>query len=147
MISISLVGCAEKEYQIHDVSVIKEYYEKINNTTDWKKSLSFDERCAIMQIPDDMLNNIDTETLFDAVINYPFFSYINAYTNIQDGVDTMLENFNGIQELAKRSDSPEMILQKYIDEKVLNSDEISELSSQEVVNSVFKLHNMEVILA
>jgi hypothetical protein len=77
--------------------------------------LSSSEKNTACQIPDNTLKNISTEGLIESVLFNPLFAEIYlSNEHIQAGFNAFYENFNGIRELLKRSDTVAKILCRYL---------------------------------
>jgi len=80
----------------------------------WKTpSLSYAEKVAILQVPQDKLLNMPTTHLVETCLNYPLFSNIWLYNSTQEGLEWIIKDFNGLQELIKRKDADIELLKKY----------------------------------
>ena len=94
------------------------------NTYEWQK-LSTIQRYSVLQIPEDILPNLSTSQLIQAYLDYPLTGIIDAYNFVQDGFERVMEDFNGLRFLLKRTDlfTAELEYYKYnIDPKGLNPD-------------------------
>uniref|UniRef100_UPI004057A619 hypothetical protein n=1 Tax=Acetatifactor sp. TaxID=1872090 RepID=UPI004057A619 len=85
---------------------------------EWK-NLNHGERVLASQIPEDVLMNMTTEELVEAVIDYPCFIDMIFYDTYQEGFEAVLEHFNGLQELLKREDAGSYLLTRYSNENLL----------------------------
>jgi len=88
-------------------------------TEEWKKFQTSDEMIAVCQIPEDILSHLSTEDLTEICLLYPFMYDIFAFNNINDGLDKIFGDFNGIRELYKRNDVSAYLLKLY-NEKIQN---------------------------
>lgn len=59
-----------------------------------------------MQVPETLLKEMSTDNLIITCINYPAFGHYTAYPNAIIGIEQVISNFNGLQELMKRNDAP-----------------------------------------
>ncbi len=82
-------------------------------TKEWSILKSENERFNALQIPTDNLKRMTTYALVISCINYPAFGYITANPNIQAGLVFIATKFNGLDELAKRSDAEEYLMVFY----------------------------------
>ena len=127
------------DYTIADYTTAESFYNRVVLSKAWQQSDDRIERGEMLQLPQYMLNRMTTDALAEAVLDYPFFSDVYAFDNAQDGFDLMMEQFNGVQELADRDDVASVLLDKYCDEEVL-----TDASADE---DVFRLTNMEILLS
>ena len=88
-------------------------------TEEWKSLESRYERGKACQIPDDVLPALSTGRLIDLCLSYPFIIDIRAFDNILTGFDKYSGEFNGFQELTKRSDAALALIKKYKDKDPL----------------------------
>lgn len=127
-----------------DISDVIEFYDSTKSKPEWYNCISRAERGEMLQLPDYMLSNMSTDTLIDAVIEYPFFSDIYAFDNPQDGIDILFETFNGAKELAQRSDASEALMKKYEEEPVITKDSSVDTTDFSVL---FRFSNMDCLLS
>lgn len=79
---------------------------------EWK-TLPVEEKNKLLQIPNEKLMILPTETLIQAYIDNPFSSLIFAYDNVQDGFHRVHTEFNGLRELLNRSDAAIKLIEFY----------------------------------
>ena len=82
-------------------------------TEAWNKLETETERLSALQIPENILKSMSTQDLIITCMNYPAMGYYTAYNNPQEGMDIVIQNFNGLQELMNRSDAPNLLLSVY----------------------------------
>lgn len=75
--------------------------------------MSIGSRLNQMQVPEDVLNKMSTIELLDICLDFPYIIDIFFYDNLQKGYENLKKEFNGYEELTKRSDVEEVILNKY----------------------------------
>ncbi|GAG39599.1 unnamed protein product, partial [marine sediment metagenome] len=63
------------------------------------------EMTEACMIPKNVLNKISTDGLIVTCMNYPLFLNVLAFDNLQDGFESVLKYFNGLQELQTRQDA------------------------------------------
>ena len=119
---------------------IKQYYDNIIHSAEWKSEISRQLRGEMLQLPDEMLKSMTTDELIESVLEYPFFSDIYAFDNIQCGFDIMYSTFNGVRELSTRKDAASTLLNKYNNEKVITNEKSED-------SDVFRITNMEILLS
>lgn len=78
-------------------------------TLDWKQAVEF------RQIPAETLKNMSTDGLIETCLDYPLYSAGMIFSNstVYDGFLRTLGEFNGLQELMKRADAPQKLLELY----------------------------------
>lgn len=96
-------------------------------TEEWGNLITEKERFEAMQIPKDILKSISTYDLITTCMNYPAMMYFTAFNNPQDGMDIIIQNFNGLQELMGRDDAPTELLSIYkqMDSKTMSIQNLS----------------------
>jgi hypothetical protein len=82
-------------------------------TAEWKSIESRYKLVEACQIPNEILRKLSTKQLLATCLNYPFLPEIFAYDNMQEGFDNVSASFNGWQELLKRSDNINVLIDKY----------------------------------
>lgn len=128
------------DYTIKDYAAAESYYNRVVLSKSWQNSDDRNERGEMLQLPAYMLNRMTTDALVEAVLDYPYFYDIYAFDDVQEGVDLMMQTFNGVRELADRDDVASVLLDKYSGEEVL-----TDASSADA--EVFRLTNLEVLLS
>ena len=82
-------------------------------TDEWRAFKSTDEMYRACQIPDDVLKQLDTESLVDICLNFPAPPLFLLYNSPQEGFMVYYIYFNGIRELFQREDAGRYLLKKY----------------------------------
>lgn len=72
---------------------------------EWNNLKTESERLNAMQVPSDILSNMETEELLITCMNYPAALFYGAYSNNYEGIRKIIEKFNGLQELLEREDA------------------------------------------
>lgn len=126
-------------YTIQDASEAIAFYENVKSQPEWVTNQSRIERGEMVQLPDTLLQNMSTDALIEAVLEYPFFIDVYCFNDTQTGMDIMYDTFNGLRELAARTDAAQALLQKYESEPVLMT------ASADA--DTFRLTSMEILLA
>lgn len=88
------------------------FYDDIMQIPEWQQTKSRIIRGEMLELPDDILAEMTTSELADAVADYPFFD-IYAFDNTQTGVEILIDHFNGAKELMSRPDCASVLLDKY----------------------------------
>jgi hypothetical protein len=83
------------------------------STKEWENLKTEDERFEAMQIPLELLKSMSTENLIITCLNYPAFGHY-ALFNFTDGINHLIQNFNGLQELLLREDAPAKMISLYV---------------------------------
>jgi len=82
-------------------------------TKEWGQFETVEKRIAALQIPSAVLTNISTEGLLETCLAFPYLTDMFFYNNYQKGFEELLAEFNGFQELFKRRDLINVLLEKY----------------------------------
>ncbi len=79
---------------------------------DWK-IMNHSQRMAVLQLPNDTLQNISTSRLLETCLYYPF--NIDAFMNddVVAGFKKIKSQFNGYEELFGRDDFPHVLMELY----------------------------------
>lgn len=114
MLAVLCAGCAsekdEKAKQIDTPYV----YPIQPGTEEWAKLDSQDAKLAACKVEPELMNSMTTEVLLETVLDYPPLINLYAYTDMQQAIAVVSENFDGLQILHDREDAAECI-QKAID--------------------------------
>lgn len=92
---------------------------------EWGKLKTEVDRFAVLQIPENLLKTMNTHDLVVTCLNYPGMVLFGVYNDIQKGMEHLIKNFNGLQELMQRTDAPAELLSVY---KQMNSSKLKLLS-------------------
>lgn len=79
----------------------------------WADLESGEEMYAVTQLPDSVLPAITTAGLVETCYNYPLRLNMIAGTTLQNGVASVVDLFNGFQELSGRHDAASTLLERY----------------------------------
>lgn len=79
----------------------------------WENLKTETERLNAMQVPSDVLSNMETEELVITCMNYPAALLYGAYSNDYVGIRKIISQFNGLQELLKRKDALKYLTKVY----------------------------------
>ena len=102
--------------------IVKGYDYPIKpGSVEWK-CLSFEERIKAIQIPDSIIRTIPTYDLIDLFLKNPITHFIFAYDRIQDGLNHVYREFNGLRELMNRNDLSIELIRYYknLDPNIIN---------------------------
>lgn len=90
-------------------------FDSITSPANWRTYQSLEEMLEACQIPEDKLSSMSTDELIEVCMSHPLHSIYFAYDNELDGAKVVFENFNGFQELKRRRDAPEKVIDFYSD--------------------------------
>ncbi len=74
-------------------------------TEKWKNLTTSQAMIDVCQIPEDILQNMNTVDLIQTCLNYPLKGNVYAYANVKDGLEHISLQFNGFKELLLRKDN------------------------------------------
>jgi len=80
---------------------------------EWRQFKSMKEMYQACQIPDNIMKQLDTESLVNICLNFPAPPVFLLYNTPQQAFMEYYNNFNGIQELFVRKDAGHYLLNKY----------------------------------
>ena len=112
ILCLLFVSCSQN---IHDGNNCNEdwYYPVVPGMEEWKNFQTNNEKIAACQIPENILFCLSAEKLTDLVLQYPLFGNINAFNKLDDGIEQLFIDFNGIRELFKRKDAASYLTKRY----------------------------------
>jgi hypothetical protein len=96
------------------------------------------------QVPKDVLASLSTQELAEICLNYPLFFEYTSFNDERTGISVMIENFNGLSELAKREDGTRELIKKYKDFPVLFQ---SPKQSVVIDENLHKLPYLELLMS
>ena len=79
----------------------------------WSKAHNRPERIAACQIPEKVLAALSTEELAVICLEYPFIANVLSFIRLDNGLDKLFNDFNGIRELFDRKDALAILLKHY----------------------------------
>lgn len=88
-------------------------FDSVTNPAVWSTFTSFEQMMEACQIPETLLKQMPTDTLVALCMNHPLAGNYIMYNNPIQGIKVVMEHFNGFQELKRRKDAPEKILDFY----------------------------------
>ena len=119
LLAIVLLGACAEDVMVHNVmntSVTSRStfsYDSVTSPEVWKTFMSFEEMMNATQIPEDILKELPTDTLVALCMNHPLADNYIYYNNQINGVLSVMKRFNGFQELKRRADAAEKVLDFY----------------------------------
>lgn len=115
--------------------ITQPYSYPIVTDSDWK-NMTRDERLEACQIPNDVIDKMTTDALFNSILNNPFMIDILAFDNYNEGFKKVYEEIQALQCLIKRGDFSSVFM---INCKLLNS-------KDSIVNKRIKLIYSSILL-
>lgn len=113
---------------------------------EWKSQIKNNEdRIRFCQVPTAVLTKLSTKELTKIVLDYPLFRTIVSFGPLQNGFNTIREQFNGLDEIFSREDVAKEIIWAYnkLDPKRIEQD----WGNIEKGDWRFFIFNTEVLLA
>lgn len=110
------VGSSAYEFPVDKVGyTIDEPYDyPIKPGTDeWFKIEDHVEKREMLQIPQDVLEKMTTESLVESIANYPYLLDMLAFSTQKLGYEAVRNGFNGLQELERRPDGMSCLAKYY----------------------------------
>lgn len=80
---------------------------------EWKNKRTHDELRPQLQIPENVIVSLNTQSLLNSVLRYPLIGDLLVYSSFQKGVDQLRINFAAFDHLLKRRDATEALLLVY----------------------------------
>lgn len=88
-------------------------YPIVPGTPEWAELETGEQKYAVTQLPDSVLQTISTEGLVETILSYPLLLNMIAWPTYQRGVESIINRFNGFQELSRREDAAAALLARY----------------------------------
>ena len=107
-LSLLLLSCNNK----HDDACVWDYPADL-------QFLPIQQRMDALQIPENILLCLSTEALMDLSLQYPLLENIFSFDLLDEGLDRLFAEFNGIRALFARADIARVLLKRY-NEKISN---------------------------
>ncbi|PKM93905.1 MAG: hypothetical protein CVU84_13430 [Firmicutes bacterium HGW-Firmicutes-1] len=143
---INAMASSDKSLEKNDKNILVSYdYPVKSGTDEWKALDSHDEKVKVCQIPEKLLQEMTTTVLIKTVLNYPLYGDMFAYDNPTMGLEALINQFNGLNELLNRDDAGKELLAIY---KKMDTSKIDNLKTDlEKGDYAFKLAVLETILS
>ena len=109
---------------------------------EWAELKSRDERVVACQIPENILSCLSTENLIRLCLQYPLFFDVYLFNCLDNGLNALFNNFNGVRELYEREDVLIELLKYY--QSIIQDISISNADNVEFNISV---SNVELLLS
>ncbi len=103
----------------------------------WKNFKSTELK-KMLNIPVEEAEKIDTETLLEIVLDYPFLVDIYTFNDPIAAIDFISEQFNGLDVLLNRDDLKEKLISSYIDSANMIIKGITQVDSKERFRHKYK---------
>lgn len=125
-------------------SIYSQNYKPNNTATTWNR-LSKYEKHKLKHIPLEMLNEMNTYQLVEACVNTRYTLFLFAYTSLEDGFARYLSEYNGLQELLRRNDAANHLLDYY--KNTLTNGYNPKWESKKIGEYIHKIIVVEVLLS
>ena len=130
-----------------DYSINEPYsFDAITQKEVWSTFHCFEEKMEACQVPDELLSNMTTEALMMTCLNHPLALSYTAYNDERDGVNVICQMSNAFQELLRRSDGINQLVQYYSSYPEVVVWETGFKTTKEVV-SITTLSFIELLIA
>lgn len=148
------IACQKNEVELTVSSELKSYQEEtksisfcdsmyiIKDTLSWRK-LSGDEKLKACQLTDLTLDTISTSDLVKTCFNYPLYFEFSLTNDEEKSISYMIDSYNGLTELSKRSDGAKELMELYSEIPVMS--ENNKYNSDEP-GMPFRLRYLELLL-
>lgn len=104
-------------------------------STKWKEFTTHQQMLDVCQIPSHILDEMTTEELIRAVLQYPLLIDIMLYDTPHGGIEATRGQFNGLEALLNREDV-ELCCKDFQEQKILDSNDQSSWLSDKVFESI-----------
>lgn len=115
-----LIGCVGFSAGAEDTPSLSpdEQYIVMMDAIDWLEYEDHGYNVLRAQIPDNLLNQMTTDQLVNAVLRYPYMIDIVAFDTYSEAFQIIAENFNGLAELLEREDGAQKLSERLRDTPV-----------------------------
>lgn len=134
---IPIVGVAQKIEIPYDFPVKP-------NTEEWKKLKTGKQMLEVCQIPENILEKITTKALVETCMNYPLFGDFIYTNNEFEGINWIINNFNGLKELRKRNNGTSELIRIY---EKMNTSSVRSSDENGVDNPILRQQYIELLLS
>lgn len=110
---------------------------------EWKNLNSGKEMLDACQIPEEVLKNMTTQALAETCMNYPLYIDYLATNDEREGINRIINSFNGLKELSGREDGSKELINVYKKIPILDSNAKAKAKQE---NSPFQIIFIELIL-
>lgn len=112
---------------------------------EWASFETGEQMVKACQIPLDILSVISTKELVTVCLNYPLFNNYVAFNDEREGVNITIRQFNGLQELSKRTDGIQELIKAYESYPILSKVQ-NDVNSKDY-HIPYKLSFLELVLS
>ena len=129
-----------------DGKVVAWDFPVMPGSEEWKKFTSHQEMVDACQIPIDILSSLSTDDLARICLRYPLLADIFAFNFLDNGLDGLFIEFNGVKELYNRDASNELL--NYYSSIINNMSFLdSEASGNEKGRFLIRIFSLEALLS
>ena len=79
----------------------------------WKNTRNYDELRSQLQIPENVIVSLSTQSLLNSVLRYPLIGDLLVFNNFKAGIDNMKKNFPALNSLLHRKDLVSILLETH----------------------------------
>ena len=116
-------------------------------TEEWKKLENNKKKVEACQIPEHILQNISTNDLMTLCLQYPLLYDVFAFSSINDGIQKLFSDFNGIRELFKRENAINSLGEQYLSEIRSFPKNLNKGANLDIGYSVARISILETLLS
>ncbi len=99
----------------YDQTTGKVAYPITIDCPEWKTFDTHNEMLEACTIPEDLLKKLSTRELAELVLDYPLLTDFRYFSDMNQGMDIQIKNFNGLRELLNTADGLEVLMNLYED--------------------------------
>lgn len=120
-------------------------------SAEWLSFTSKQEKLDVCQIPEKKLSVMTTDALLETVLNYPLIHDYLAFNTLNEALETMSSDFNGLRALLARKDFTGTLLNEYSKANVMTSYQLdlqdcTEMS-KESIDQFFLTQTLEFLVS
>jgi hypothetical protein len=114
-------------------------------TSEWRNFQTHGEMLSACQIPVDLVKNMSSDALAKTCLEYPLFIDMIAYSSFKEGIERVIQQFNGLKEFMGRKDAGKSLLSLYLHDSAFKQDRMAKgsyfemlLSCDDIMNNLTK---------
>jgi len=114
-------------------------------TNEWAAFETSEQMIKACQIPLEILSTITTKELVEISLNYPQFNNYMAFNDEREGVNNIINRFNGLLELSQRTDCINELIKVYENYPIITQIQMN--SDSKFYHIPYKLPFLELVLS
>ncbi len=122
---------------------LEHQYSLTPQSTEWRNYNAY-ELQEKLNIPREQVTALNTDDLLELVLDYPFIGDVYAFNTVEDGIETIRNRFEPLDELLKRDNVSEVVYDRYLNVK--DTENIKQEILDENYENSLKINFLEFLL-